>query len=184
MRIPKDVVGESAADVRDAALGFALWLLIICGIAGLYVWLSRGVAKSATLSVSLSASAARQVSPVRYTADVARQFAQFSEPDRDWLRNQHSPATGINCCSEADGALAEQDIRGGHYWVRFHWRNWNAASLQWEDLQQDWMEVPNEVVIHDPNRHGAPVVWWYPSYPGGGTTAAAKIRCFAPGLLV
>jgi len=80
---------------------------------------------------------------------------------RDWFRSQKSPKTGALCCSEADGLFAEEDIREGHYWAR-----WSG---------HDWQPVPDEVVIHDPNRHGAPVVWWY--LERGET----KIRCYAPG---
>lgn len=119
----------------------------------------------------------------RWTPAVARQFAQFSPQDLDWLRSQHSPATNINCCSEADGSLAEQDIRAGHYWARFHYNTatYDPERGQWmpgEDQTSEWLEVPDEVVIHDPNRHGAPVVWWYLQ------DGDVKIRCFAPGLLV
>jgi hypothetical protein len=80
---------------------------------------------------------------------------------RDWFRSQKSPKTGALCCNEADGLFAEEDIRDGHYWAR-----WSG---------HDWLPVPDEVVIHDPNRHGAPVVWWYVE------RGVTKIRCYAPG---
>ena len=37
------------------------------------------------------------------------------------------------------------------------------------------MPVPPDAVIYDPNRNGAPVVWWYIEYGG------YHIRCYAPG---
>lgn len=40
---------------------------------------------------------------------------------------------------------------------------------------KDWMQVPDEVIIREPNRHGAPVVWWMIR---DGDVA---IRCYAPG---
>src|SRR5258708_39771303 len=52
------------------------------------------------------------------------QYAQYSPEERRWFRNQTSPATGGNCCNEADGVYAEEDIRQGHYWTNFHFRPW------------------------------------------------------------
>ena len=40
---------------------------------------------------------------------------------------------------------------------------------------RDWQPVPDEVVIQQPNPHGAPVVWWYVE------KGEIKIRCYAPG---
>jgi hypothetical protein len=37
------------------------------------------------------------------------------------------------------------------------------------------------VVIHDPNRHGAPVVWWTRASGTTAATAKVRIRCYAPG---
>jgi hypothetical protein len=89
------------------------------------------------------------------------QYNQVSPEIRDWFRAQKSPKTGGRCCDEADGVYAEEDIRDSRYWTR-----WPG---------HDWRPVPEDVVIHDPNRHGAPVVWWY--FEQG----EAKIRCYAPG---
>jgi len=80
-----------------------------------------------------------------------------------WFRSQKSPKTGGLCCTEHDGVYAEEDIRDGIYWTRFYPTN------------GDWIPVPPEVVIHDPNRNGAPVAWFY--YDNG----VLKIRCYAPG---
>ena len=81
---------------------------------------------------------------------------------RQWFRSQRSPKNGAFCCDEADGIYAEEDIRNGQYWAR------------WPQHPQ-WMQVPDDVVIRDPNRHGAPVVWWL--YQNG----VPVIRCYAPG---
>lgn len=117
------------------------------------------------------------IASARWTPQVAAQFAQWSDEDRRWLRNQLSPATHINCCSEADGSTVEEDIRceeldGAprcHYRIRFDLTN------------GEWREVPDEIVIHDPNRHGAPVVWWYWQYAPDGTQQRVLFRCYAPG---
>ena len=97
------------------------------------------------------------------------QFAQSSPEICQWFRSQTSPKTGIHCCSEADGTYAEEDIRDGHYWTRFPQSN------------GEWMQVPDDVVIKDPNRNGAPVVWWYYDFASGNGQRAVKIRCYAVG---
>lgn len=115
------------------------------------------------------------------------QWAQVDPAERAWFKAQKSPQTGVPCCDESDGTYAEEDLREGHYWTRFAWKRctyqgalvppstppWNG--MECEDVIADWMPVPDEVVIHNPNRHGAPVVWW--SVDG----AKPYIRCYAPG---
>jgi hypothetical protein len=98
-------------------------------------------------------------------------FAQLDPASRQWLRSQQSPKTGGNCCNEADGEYAEEDIRGGHFWTR--WPRGNGK----------WHQVPDDVVIHDPNRNGAPVVWWYLETNSQTGEHELKIRCYAPGPL-
>jgi len=89
------------------------------------------------------------------------QYSQVSPEVRDWFRAQKSPKTGNFCCDEADGIYAEEDIREGRYWTR-----WPG---------HDWRPVPEDVLIRDSNRHGAPVVWWYVD------RGETRIRCYAPG---
>jgi hypothetical protein len=67
------------------------------------------------------------------------------------------------CCNESDGTYAEEEIREGHYWTRF------------EQSNGKWIPVPDQVVIRDPNRNGAPVAWWF--FESG----ILQIRCYAPG---
>jgi len=96
---------------------------------------------------------------------LARDDGRFSHSPtdvRDWFRSQKSPVSGEHCCDEADGTYVEEDIRQGHYWVR------------WSTVGQ-WQRVPDEVIIHGPNRVGLPVVWWH--YDDRGV----RIRCFVPG---
>jgi hypothetical protein len=66
-------------------------------------------------------------------------------------------------CNEADGTYAEEDIRNGVYWTRF------------ELTKGEWIPVPADVLIKDPNRNGAPVAWW--CFQDG----KLQIRCYAPG---
>jgi hypothetical protein len=97
---------------------------------------------------------------------LARDYGQYNNVSaevRQWFRSQKSPKTGGLCCNEADGTYAEEDIRNGVYWTRF------------ELTRGEWIAVPSDVVIHDPNRNGAPVVWWF--FQDG----KLQIRCYAPG---
>jgi hypothetical protein len=91
------------------------------------------------------------------------QYDNVSPEVRQWFRMQKSPKTGALCCNEADGTYAEEDIRNGIYWTRF------ALT------KGEWIPVPTEVVIKDPNRNGAPVAWWH--FHDG----KLEIRCYAPG---
>jgi hypothetical protein len=115
---------------------------------------------------------------------LARDFGQYAQGDPAigrWFREQRSPKTHIPCCSEADGTKAREDIRGEHYWTRFiaaQTQIYDAESgrmLPGEEVDSDWMEVPDDVVIHGPNLNGAPTVWYF--FENG----ALKIRCYSPG---
>jgi hypothetical protein len=75
------------------------------------------------------------------------------------------------CCSDADGkALSdvEWESKNGHYRVR---------------IQGQWLDVPDEAVITEPNRIGWTMVW--PDYisPRGGPIRI-EIRCFMPGTMI
>jgi hypothetical protein len=84
-----------------------------------------------------------------------------NSPLKQWfdsLRSGKGP-----CCSDADGsALADIDweSKGGHYRVR---------------LDGEWIDVPDEAVITEPNRIGRTMVWPLRGYLG------LTIRCFMPG---
>jgi hypothetical protein len=67
------------------------------------------------------------------------------------------------CCSFSDGfAVSDVDweSKGGHYRVR---------------LENNWIDVPDEALITEPNRTGRTMVW--PLRIDGKTF----IRCFMPG---
>ena len=96
------------------------------------------------------------------------QYSQMEPELRFWFNNQRNPTTKIPCCSTADGSYVEEDIRDGHYWVRF------------DKTNGEWREVPDDVVIRDPNKNGAAVVWYY--YESGIVSPRMlKFRCFSPG---
>ena len=80
------------------------------------------------------------------------------KPWFDGLRSQK----GL-CCSDADGfAVSDPDweSKDGHYRVR---------------LDGQWVLVPDEAVITEPNRAGRTMVWPVKSSLG------TSVRCFMPG---
>ena len=99
----------------------------------------------------------------------AVQFAQARDPDgryansplKQWfdgLRSGKGP-----CCSDADGSAVSDvdwESKDGHYRVR---------------LDGQWIDVPEEAVITEPNRAGRTMVWPIRGYMG------VTIRCFIPG---
>jgi hypothetical protein len=81
----------------------------------------------------------------------------------DSLRSDKGP-----CCSDADGTVlsdVDWESKDGHYRVR---------------IQGQWLDVPDDAVIKEPNRAGRTMVW--PNYvsPNGGPVRI-DIRCFMPG---
>lgn len=96
-------------------------------------------------------------------------YAEAKPELRQWFRSQVSPATGISCCSEADGEFAEEDIRYDDNGVGHYWTRWSAHPA--------WMEVPDSVVIRTPNTWGRPVVWWGKD----NISNIYFIRCYAVG---
>jgi hypothetical protein len=73
---------------------------------------------------------------------------------------------GGTCCADADGTALDAvdwDTSNGHYRVR---------------LLGDWIEVPDDTVITEPNRAGRTRV--SPYYVNG----RAMIRCFMPGSMI
>jgi hypothetical protein len=107
------------------------------------------------LAVTLSALAADP----GYARDPDGRYA--NSPLKQWfdsLKSGKGP-----CCSDADGsAVADVDweSKDGHYRVR---------------LDGQWLDVPDDAVITEPNRVGRTMVW--PIHGWGGLT----IRCFMPG---
>jgi hypothetical protein len=102
------------------------------------------------------------------------QYAQVDQKTRDWFNNQTIPGSKTRCCSDADGVYAEEDIRDGHYWVRFVAKFTDQTGAPGE-AEVPWMQVPDPAVIEGANNNGAPVVWW--TFNDG----AWGIKCFAPG---
>ncbi|MGY3550383.1 hypothetical protein ACVWZ4_005741 [Bradyrhizobium sp. USDA 4472] len=81
---------------------------------------------------------------------------------KSWFDSLHSKR-GEQCCADVDGIAisdVDWDTTGGHYRVR---------------ISGEWVDVPDEAVITEPNRAGRTMVW--PFYLDGHPI----VRCFMPG---
>lgn len=95
--------------------------------------------------------------------DVDGRYAQ--SPHKQWFDQLRSKGGGP-CCSDADGTAlsdVDWDTKDGHYRVR---------------LEGQWIDVPEDTVITEPNRVGRTMVW--PMYLNGRTV----VRCFMPGAMI
>ncbi len=90
------------------------------------------------------------------------QYANANPELKAWfegLRSGKGP-----CCSDADGSAVSDvdwEVGNGHYRVR---------------IDGDWVDVPDNAVITEPNRIGRTMVWPIRDGVGG-----VYIRCFMPG---
>jgi len=86
-----------------------------------------------------------------------------SHPEfNDWFNRLSSKRGGL-CCSFADGltvADPDWDSKNGHYRVR---------------LEGNWIDVPDDAVITEPNKAGRTMVWPM------RFDSEISIRCFIPG---
>ena len=93
---------------------------------------------------------------------VARDDGRYANsPLKPWFDSLKS-SRGL-CCSVADGQAVSDpdwDAKDGHYRVR---------------LDGQWIAVPDDAVITEPNRAGRTMVW-----PIRGSLGVS-IRCFMPG---
>lgn len=96
-----------------------------------------------------------------YGRDIDGRYA--GSPLKSWfdgLRSGRGP-----CCSDADGTAlsdVDWDTKDGHYRVR---------------IDGEWLDVPDDAVITEPNRAGLTMVWPIRGYQG------ITIRCFMPGTM-
>ena len=85
-----------------------------------------------------------------------------NEPLHAWF-DKLASKKGL-CCSFADGFSIKDvnwDTQEGHYRVR---------------LYGEWVLVPDDAVVTEPNKFGPAVVWPYMD-----TDGQTRIRCFLPG---
>ncbi len=101
------------------------------------------------------------VSQLGHARDVDGKYAAQNPELHQWFEGLKSGKGP--CCSDADGtAVSDVDWESanGHYRVR---------------LDNEWVDVPDEAVITEPNRIGRTMVWPIRGYLG------TTIRCFMPG---
>jgi hypothetical protein len=100
---------------------------------------------------------------------LARDDGRYAQsPLKPWF-DQLKNGRGVPCCSDADGsALSDVDweSKDGHYRVHIPFRPGGAP---------EWVDVPEDAVITEPNRAGKTMVWPYYGYLG------VTIMCFMPG---
>ncbi|MCA6097995.1 MULTISPECIES: hypothetical protein [Bradyrhizobium] len=93
---------------------------------------------------------------------LARDDGRYANsPLKPWFESLHSGYG--QCCSDADGyVVADPDWESdhGHYRVL---------------IDNEWIVVPNEAVITEPNKIGRTMVWKH--YIDGHP----RVRCFMPG---
>jgi hypothetical protein len=93
-----------------------------------------------------------------------------NDPLRPWfeaLKNKD----GLYCCAEADGHPldeSEWDIKDNTYRVF---------------VQGEWIVVPDDALILDPNKFGKAIVWLqdYADLASGEIQTITRIRCFISG---
>ena len=100
------------------------------------------------------------------TVALAHDDGRFAgSPLKAWFESLATKAGGL-CCALADGIVDVTwgTTADGHYRVHV----WGQ-----------WVVVPDEAVVHGPNRLGRAVVWPYiDDVPGG---SLVQIKCFLPG---
>jgi len=114
--------------------------------------------KRIVFDLTLSMIAASLVGSVT-ARDLDGRYA--SSPLKPWF-DQLASRKGL-CCSVADGesvADPDWDSKNGHYRVR---------------LENNWIDVPDDAVITEPNRAGRTMVWPM------RVDDQISIRCFLPG---
>jgi hypothetical protein len=92
--------------------------------------------------------------------DLDGKYAQSD--NHEWVHGLHSPS-GTWCCDLSDGHTitdADWQTKGGRYQVR---------------IDGQWIDVPEDAVITEPNRIGQTVVW-YVRHDG-----VPAVTCFLPG---
>jgi hypothetical protein len=125
-------------------------------------WIGSAVTGFTVAGLAATGLAVLMLSLAAYPGHARDSDGRYAgSPLKEWfdgLKSGKGP-----CCSDADGtAVSDVDWESGngHYRVR---------------IEGDWVDVPDEAVITEPNRIGRTMVWPIRGY--GGLT----IRCFMPG---
>src|SRR3954469_15391253 len=150
---PRDRASDGELSICWSFVRFGLEVLRkiggkVAGMRALKIWIA-----AAALAAALVGSA------------VARDDGRYAgSPLKPWFDTLKS-SKGL-CCSDADGFAVSDpdwDSQNGHYRVR---------------LDGEWVDVPDEAVITEPNRAGRTMVWPVK------TAFGVSIRCFMPGSMI
>lgn len=98
-----------------------------------------------------------------------------NSPLKEWF-NHLASGKGL-CCAEADGTGLNDpnwESRDGHYRVRI------PRAADSTDLE--WIDVPNDALVTQPNLAGKTMVW--PVYSPTNYGVYITIRCFMPGVMM
>jgi hypothetical protein len=123
--------------------------------------LARATRWKPALRITCAVLLTALVSQLGHARDVDGRYAAQNPELHQWFEGLKSGKGP--CCSDADGtAVSDVDWESanGHYKVR---------------LDNEWVDVPDEAVITEPNRIGRTMVWPIRGYLG------ISIRCFMPG---
>jgi hypothetical protein len=112
------------------------------------------------LTVGLAAALLALASHLGHARDRG-QYADANPELKAWFEGLKSGKGP--CCSDADGTAVSDVDWQSHDW---HYR---------VRLEGEWVDVPDEAVITEPNRIGRTMVWPLRGYLG------LTIRCFMPG---
>jgi hypothetical protein len=112
------------------------------------------------------------ISDLAFAHDPNNRFAKSDL--NDWFSKLKSPKG--RCCSNNDGALVQDadwdTVKGpdglSHYRVR---------------IEKQWVVVPDDAVVTEPNQYGPAMVWGYPIRMYGSVTDSYNITCFMPGVM-
>jgi hypothetical protein len=128
---------------------------------GKTVTIRKGKGWRLSLSLACALALSALAAPSMHARDLDGRYAAQNGELHQWfesLRSGKGP-----CCSDADGSAVSDvdwETASGHYRVR---------------LDGEWVPVPDEAVITEPNRIGRAMVWPIKGYLG------VSIRCFMPG---
>lgn len=98
---------------------------------------------------------------IAHSRDPDGRYAQ--SPLKGWFESLKDK-NGVGCCSTADGLRLEDvdwETKDGRFRVR---------------IDGEWIDVPPEALIEQPNLAGPAIVW-----PVKSATGKIHVRCFIPG---
>jgi hypothetical protein len=108
------------------------------------------------LAFILAMCSANAPEPGSEDADIMRGY-------ENWILRQKTPDGKSICCDVSDGRPVWARIKNGH-WEAY------VTREKWHDLKgpEGWRKVPDELVVHEDNPIGWPILWVF----------QGEIRCF------